>query len=482
MYGYGFHPGQGKSKGKGGWFEKGKGKGKDNFKGKGKGNYQNRRGQVTAKIPTSYYFDDYPDAAKGKRWIKCAKSGCFGCILEESTVKNCKFCESEFKKSTTRARSNSPGNSSAGHAARADNDEANPAQAYKKLLERGFPEKEAIGLLAQAGVNFKPPKEKQVNEIINAQEEIDKTNAEIRTQENLLRQQKDRHDKLMAQLDEAESKIDVYENHIKEKKMKITELQNKCAQEIGPKSIMLQTAAAMPHSQEADLETVQQMNDLISANFQNAEDANFVMSGFMNMLSQTYAHVSTISSRVDDLEKDKVELQSENVALKTQLAQVWPLPKQPASREVAVVSTTTGSIKPSSKAKASPPSPTPANSHEQEVARRILTRHNTGDKGSDAEKNQLENYPPDMLPRQDDGERANPFGLSLGLDEDVDVTKKPGAVLGSEAKLSEAEQCRSKRQRPSTVRIAKQNESRQTHNTFAALASAHDGSDEEKDI
>ena len=74
-------------------------------------------------------------------------------------------------------------------------------------------------------------------------------------------------------------------------------------------------------------------------------------------------------------------------------------------------------------------------------------------------------YPPEMMPSPSQ-EEENPFGLSQGLDEPVDPAtsgladasmKKSGATVGSEEfpSVQDAASLKSKRQRPSTQRIAK---------------------------
>ena len=69
-----------------------------------------------------------------------------------------------------------------------------------------------------------------------------------------------------------------WEELVQDKEQKIAELELKCAHELGPSKVMLQTVSAVPHAQEEDIQIVNEMNERIAANFTNQEDANFVMS------------------------------------------------------------------------------------------------------------------------------------------------------------------------------------------------------------
>ena len=53
---------------------KGKGKGKSKGNGKGKGDNSNWH--------QSYYFEVFPDKARGRTVVKCPKKDCFGCCLD----------------------------------------------------------------------------------------------------------------------------------------------------------------------------------------------------------------------------------------------------------------------------------------------------------------------------------------------------------------------------------------------------------------
>jgi len=353
-------------------------------------------------------------------------------------------------------------------------EDSDAAKAYKRMLAKGFSEKEATETLSQVGIKYKPPKEKQrANEIISAQEEIEKIKADTRTQLNLLSQQRDRHANLTSQLDDAEEEIEAFEVTVLANEQKIEELENKCAHELGPSRVMLQTAAAVPHSQEGDLQIVQELNDKIVANFADPEDANFVLNGLMKLITSTHTKVSSVSGRVDQLEKDNADLQKVNAGLRAQLS---PVPVETGTA-LAHAKAATTNIKPSSKAV--PPTPPPLQTPEQVAARKLLLKQRSSSDDETA-------YPPEMLQHQEEDDE-NPFGHALAFDAGQDdEMKKHGATTASEAQFPESQKARSKRQRPSTQRIAKAHSANDRevalHNKFAPLRAtmdeARDGDDD----
>jgi len=333
------------------------------------------------------------------------------------------------------------------------------AKLFKKMLDKGFTEKDAVESLAQVGLKYKPPKEKQVNNIISAQEQIEKIRAEIRMQKNLMKQQQARHNNLMTQLDEAEEKIFAYEAGIEEKEQRIAELELKCAHELGPSKVMLQTVSAVPHSQEEDIQIVNDMNERIAANFTNQDDANFVMSGLMQLLSSTHSIVASQADRMTQLEQENIDLQNTNTTLQAQLC---PVPADSSS--IVPVTSPRPKTRLTPAPKAAKQSPMPATDTEASVARSIISKGKGNlssasiSAGAGEPLAPAEAYPPEML-----GDEENPFGLSCDIDQDDTDAKKPGATLASNANLPVSQLCKARRNRQSTKSVVA------LHNMYGTL-------------
>ena len=141
------------------------------------------------------------------------------------------------------------------------------------------------------------------------------------------------------------------------------------------------------------------MSDLVIENMNNAEDAQFVVKGFMNMMTSATAPLTSIGARVAQLENEKK-------ALEAQLQLVE------ASRRAAPErSSPTANLPP-------PPTVTP----ESIIAKRIIAANALSSSVSPAPQAVVE----------DD----NPLGLSCAIEEevfeDIDLEmKKPGATTVS---------------------------------------------------
>ena len=261
--------------------------------GKGGGKRGRSTGPRSDKVrepPSSYYFDDYPEAAKGKKVIKCTKSNCFGCILETSEETHCKFCQTEFRR-----KSRPPS------AERTADSGSKAVKAYSDLVAKGMSNDEAVSFLKDIGIEYKQPRRREPNQIISAQNEIEKVKSNIKQSTNNLQQQVDKHRGLIKQLDETEEKIGELEETIKQDNEKIAKLEAKCAMHLGPEKVMTATVSAVPQTAESDVLVVNQMNDLIVKHFDDADDMCFVQEGLMTLLASTHSSIQALTGRLEQL-------------------------------------------------------------------------------------------------------------------------------------------------------------------------------------
>ena len=129
---------------------KGKGKSGGERKGKGKGHNEEHRGrqiEVTPRKPTAYYFDLYPDRAKGRKVIKCHMPTCFGCWLEgDHPPTECRFCHTPCRRSGSNTGSDKTVREKPEPAAKPVeyHNGGLAAKAYQGLLDKGQAEDEAL--------------------------------------------------------------------------------------------------------------------------------------------------------------------------------------------------------------------------------------------------------------------------------------------------------------------------------------------------
>ena len=447
----------------------GKSKGKQQ-KGKGKGKGDSRTGN-TDRLPKSYYFDDYPDAAKGQKWFKCPKQGCFGCVLESSTTTHCKYCESKgieskFNRSNSRSKSPSAGSSKSDQS----NVSTDGQAMFKKLVEEeGISEDKAISLLATVGIRYKPSKPAKSNEIVDKQLKCDKVRGEIKNLQNLLSQQETKFNNASKTCDDALTRIEELETEISEKNKEIVQLDEQCALHLGPKRVIQTSAACIPGTLSEELQLIGQMSDAITEQFTDTDKANWMQTNFINMIQTTRVNAEAQQNIIEKLQTNNEDLARRLINLESK-----------SSGSLAATQPAVPRIE--AKSKAPPPpvgqgkghaSPAPAissavvpftSSTEQRVARNIL-QSSQSSKGPDVDAG---TDPRDDAPPEEWSESPE-----LDFSEDTSM-KKHGASTAEEANLSIGEECRAKR--------AKQ-QSRFAHSTaFERLSTGQDDQAEEDDI
>ena len=249
--------GNGKGGGKGKSADnKGKGKGglqgaaKGGSKGGGKGKAQPGR-EVEHK---QFYFDIFPERARGRQVLYCQKVGCFGsALIGDNTPYSCIKCGTPFDESkgrpTTRDRDSSQGrNSNKENSLQGQADDDTAQQTYEEMEKKGMSHEDILGVLKVAGLKYKPPRAKGSSataSLIVSSKAIEKANADIKQIDNQLVGKWSRHENLCNQLDTV---IDEIEGLGKQKAKLELERQQHMQQHaglVGTESVALATAKAV---------------------------------------------------------------------------------------------------------------------------------------------------------------------------------------------------------------------------------------------
>ena len=239
-----------KGAGKAGWYffdpshysakSKGKGKaGKGGGKGKGKG----------ATLVEGYYFDLFPDAAKGRPVVKCKTPACFGCCLYgDSPPKTCNKCKKDFDFSRFRGRPvDGPGNrsrdsSAASNGSKPSNKQNNNKGAvlYTELL-KVYNQDKALEVTRSAFPNFKPAQESP-NSFSQSVGDIQKQEGRVLDLRNKLKGQIQKAERLQGELEECQTTGNDLVTQIEEAEADLLIQRNKAATHLGLSRVTLEKA------------------------------------------------------------------------------------------------------------------------------------------------------------------------------------------------------------------------------------------------
>ncbi len=186
-----------KGAGKGG----GKGSASPSPKGNGKGKDNAQK---------SYYFDVFPERARGRKVVKCPKDGCFGCCLDgDNRPEACNKCQTSFNYCNSRASSAGSERVKADPKAQPKVEHENNETFYSRMEEQGYSHETIIEMFAHMGKKYKPKAKATTSvaalaEGIAAVQRLDK---EQRRLDGLLTHQWNRHETLLNNIKECEEKI-----------------------------------------------------------------------------------------------------------------------------------------------------------------------------------------------------------------------------------------------------------------------------------
>jgi hypothetical protein len=319
----------GKGFGKGGYGYFGAGKGGDPFysgyyypasrgrsvgrkggKGPSLDNYNNEKSSQN-----NYYFDIYPERAKGLKVIRCKNPICFGCtLLGDKPAKTCRLCGWNFDLGNTpKARSQSPATGSS-------TSKGELSKHHSKMVELGLESAQASDLINQMlGTKYTPPPTTPTRvsvapDFSEATSRIKKANSEMSQIENEITQQDARYKKFYDGCLEAEEKLDALQCKKTALLEHIDSLNKQVASEVGESNVALHAAKQLG---DTSLEHMQSLYDIME--HVPSEHSQPAMSCIANLLSVAQSVVSEAVSKEDAVRGELDALKAKMLGLEQSL-------------------------------------------------------------------------------------------------------------------------------------------------------------------
>ena len=292
--------------GKAGWFyfdpshysAKGKGKGKPTGKGKGKD------GKGATQVE-GYYFDLFPDAAKGRPVVKCKTPTCFGCCLYgDSPPKTCNKCKKDFdftrfrgrpaEEPANRSRDSSVNSAGSKSSNKANNNRGNVL--YTELLKTHEQDR-ALEITRNAFPNFKPVLESP-STFSQSVGDIQKQEGKVLDLRNKLKGQIQKAERLQGELDESIETGNLLVSQIEEAEAELLIQRNKAATHLGLSRVTLEKAKDL-RDDKAETHVVN-----LDSFINNTESAQHIKDQALTELMNLISSTQVIQARADLDKKD----------------------------------------------------------------------------------------------------------------------------------------------------------------------------------
>ena len=416
--GYGYGKGAGKT-GKAGNKSK-TGLAQGNGKG---GNGGNSQTEKPDRQPTAYFFDLFPDKTKGEKWLKCPKSGCFGCILASSTKKECKFCKTEFNRGKSGSPIGEPGNARSRESSGGRNTPRSQGPAQSTPLKMSYLEAltqaEAGGMTKDGAETYlknlgyvqpqvTPPKEGQ--QYIQTGNAIGKLNNEIANLEKDINQKNVQTVKMSNDLDALLAKVANLKTTVEEKRQKLEEARTQHLEQIGIANVMLKTVAAHASTSPSDSFKIQEIShELMEHSDQIAHDTLMKLN---DLITGCLANTEMQTQQITQMQTTISEQAQTIGTLQEQIAATSQVPSLPEPTQQSASSTSEQGNRPKAKVTATP----------KAIAQASITVAKGGKEQAFPEIEEVEDGIDDEFPRFDD-------------ETFTDKNKKEGATTATEADL-----------------------------------------------